>query len=240
MKTQLTTIAAAVAFTMSAAALAQTTPNATFNGSIATIDSMAGYSAGSAPGSDSYITQTAGSDDNVNSVTQWGTQYSRITQSGDRNQVTIVQDDVVGVAKVTPGYNESIVRQVGNDNKVNVNQLGEYNDSWIKQDGNNNDSLVAQDGEYNDSYILSDGNGNTDRVYQTGDELDSNILTNGNRNTNVIMQTGYGHDSFVKTVGNDNNQTVSQSGLGGITTGQHFSQIMTTGNGNTNSVYQGF
>ncbi|NVF13851.1 hypothetical protein [Vreelandella maris] len=240
MKLQLTTIAAAVAIALSSASFAQTTPSTTFNGSINTIDTMAGYTKGSGAGSDSYITQTAGSDDNVNNVTQWGTQYSRITQTGDRNRVTVVQDDEVGVAKVSPGFNESIVRQEGNDNKVKLNQLGEYNDSWIKQDGSDNDSLVEQDGNLNDSYISSVGNGNIDRVYQGGNELDSHILTDGNRNVTKITQTGEGHDSFVRTVGNDNRQIVSQSGVGGLSNGQHFSQILTTGSGNANTVYQGY
>ncbi len=76
MKTQMTTIAAAVALTMSAAAMAQTAPSWQFNGSRADIDSMGGslYN-GSAVGSDSQIEQNGNF--NSTSVTQWG--YTRLS-----------------------------------------------------------------------------------------------------------------------------------------------------------------
>ncbi|SHM24868.1 hypothetical protein [Vreelandella subglaciescola] len=259
MKMQMTTIAAAVALTVSVSAVAQTAPGSQFNGSRNTVNSMAGplYD-GNAVGSDSYINQTGNS--NTNSVTQWGTQISRIKQNGSGNETTVVQDDVVGVAQTAPGQNYSKIDQDGKFNKADVNQLGEQNDSIINQDGNRNNANVAQDGTRNDSWVKQDGNDNVVDVYQHGelndsyikftgdsnsadvfqhgDELDSDILASGNNNMHVVNQTGYGHDSFISTHGSNNTQTVNQAGSFS-SSGQHFSQILTNGNGNTNSVYQG-
>lgn len=260
MKIQLTTIAAAVAFTMSSAAMAQTTsPDGTFNGSRSTINNMAGPSYDGNPvGSDSYIDQTG--DGNINTVVQWGTQISRIKQDGDNNSVNIDQDEIAGQALTDPGqhysyvdqdgnrnhatvvqldkYNDSKIYQEGNRNFANIDQDGELNDSWVKQEGNDNSSEVNQNGDLNDSYVLFEGNGNYSYTGQMGDELDSDIITYGDNNNYIVHQTGYGHDSFIRTNGSGNGYSVSQSGDFG-TAGQHFSQIKTTGNNNYNSVSQG-
>lgn len=56
MKTQMTAIAAAVALTVSASAMAQSTPSSDFNSSRNQINNMAGASYdGNAVGSDSYM-----------------------------------------------------------------------------------------------------------------------------------------------------------------------------------------
>ena len=84
MKTQITTIAAAIALAMSATALA---------------------------GSDSTIDQTG--DDNVNNVTQYGTQESRIYQYGDDNTATVTQDD-----NYRGGENYSNIEQTDDGNSA--------------------------------------------------------------------------------------------------------------------------
>lgn len=259
MKLQLTTIAAAVALTMSAASLAQSTPDGSFNGSRGTINSMAGSSYDGNPvGSDSYIDQTG--NNNNNNVVQWGTQISRIQQEGDNNSVNIDQDEIEGQAETFPGqnyslvdqdgnrnhatvvqldkYNDSKIYQEGNRNYANIDQDGDLNDSWVKQDGNGNSTDVNQTGDLNDSYVLFKGDSNYSYTGQTGDELDSDIIAYGDDNNYIINQSGYGHDSFVRTDGSGNDYNVSQSGDFGAA-GQHFSQIKTVGNNNYNSVSQG-
>ncbi|WP_243470595.1 hypothetical protein [Vreelandella lionensis] len=79
MKTQITTIAAAVAFAMSTAASAQYWSS----------------------GSDSTIYQSG--NHNTNDITQWGTQTSRVYQEGNNNSTVVSQDDVSGIATKFPG-----------------------------------------------------------------------------------------------------------------------------------------
>ncbi|MGP9510845.1 curlin subunit CsgB, partial [Halomonas sp. AOP43-D1-39] len=99
MKTQITTIAAAVAFAMSTAASAQY------------------WSAGS----DSTIYQSGNS--NTNDITQWGTQTSRVYQEGNSNSTTVSQDDISGVATTLPGRNKTGIDQIGQSNTADVTQL---------------------------------------------------------------------------------------------------------------------
>jgi len=187
MKTQLTTIAAAIAFTMSAAALAQTMPDSSFNNSRNTINGMAGSSYDGNPvGSDSFINQVG--DNNNNAVVQWGTQISRIQQNGNNNGTSINQDDVVGQALTSPGQHYSLVDQDGNSNYASVAQLGKYNDSKVYQEGNRNYANIDQSGELNDSWVKHDGNDNSSEVNQHGKLNDSYVLFNGGRNYSSTNQ----------------------------------------------------
>lgn len=128
MKTQITTLAAAVAFAMSTAAFAQ-------------------YSGGS----DSTIYQSG--NNNTNDVTQWGSQNSRIYQQGSYNSATVSQDDVSGVATTLPGLNDSGIEQFGSGNSADVTQLGTKNDSTVYQETLFNSATVDQEGYKNVSVV---------------------------------------------------------------------------------------
>ena len=187
MKTQITTIAAAVAFAMSTAAFAQSV------------------------GSDSSIYQYGS--DNTNDVTQWGTQKSRILQEGNGNSATVTQDDVVGYSTYAPGRNNSNIEQTANGNEAIVDQLGAYNVSGIYQTSSDNDANVTQDGKMNDSYVKQSwGNGNEAVVVQDGKFNDSVIEQQGSYNTASVDQEGYINDSWVDQSGYGNEANVDQSG----------------------------
>lgn len=262
MKTQMTAIAAAITLAMSASAFAETQPaSPQFDVSRGTINGMAGASYdGSGSGNDSFIYQSG--NDNNTSVTQWGTQESRIRQIGSDNTANVTQDDVVGGSG--PGRNYSMIEQRDRGNRADVSQVGEENDSivdqeagfrgwaynyanviqdgyrndsWVQQDGFANKSSIVQKGDLNDSYVLSEGSFNVTYTTQNGDELDSDIISRGDRNYTAVTQNGYGHDSYVLTQGSGNTHYVNQVGVQGA--GQHFSEIQTYGHNNYNIVNQG-
>lgn len=245
MKLQATLIAASIAMAMSTSALAQshpggpqasqaspggnTNPHVNFQNSRDAIDDMAGYNGNPLNASESFIYQDGNGNDS--DVTQYGEQWSDISQVGDLNDARVQQDDVVGGTGT--GENESIISQRGFDNDAQVDQLGERNDSTVTQNGAFNDADVDQQGLLNDSYILQVGWVNDADVEQVGDELDSDIIQRGDWNDADVVQSGYGHDSYIGQWGNGNTATHTQSG-----STQHFAESRQYGNGNVASVVQ--
>lgn len=240
MKLQATLIAASIAMAMSASALAQqatqqysgdnTNPHSDFQDSRDAVDSLSGYSGNMLNDSESFVKQIG--NDNDSNVTQWGNQWSSILQHGDDNSARVQQDDVVG--DVGTGENESIIRQQGNNNHAEMDQLGDRNDSIIKQYGNSNRAYLDQNGDLNDSYIMQDGHDNFADVAQHGDELDSDIIQDGNHNDAWVSQNGYGHDSYILQSGNGNYANHTQSG-----STQHFAETRSYGHNNNAVVTQG-
>ncbi|MGA4494617.1 hypothetical protein [Vreelandella venusta] len=227
MKTQITTIAAAIAVALSMGVSADPRdPNYdhdgnTFNGGKGVFDAQAGirnglnsYNASANPGTrDSIILQNGGSG-NVANATQKGTeQYSRIRQvdNGMNNKAFVNQGLNSGNEQ-----NESEVHQVGGENNLaRVSQTGNLNDSYIRQTGtgnntadveqlnntNSSDSVIFQDGSNNDAFVSQRDNANTtwSHISQTGDGHYADVTqVRASNSASYIFQNG--SDSHKATV----------------------------------------
>ncbi|KIN17111.1 hypothetical protein KV699_24870 [Vreelandella titanicae] len=219
MKTQITTIAAAIAVALSMGVSADPRdPNYdhdgnTFNGGKGVFDAQAGirnglngYATTTNPNTrDSIILQNGGSD-NVANATQKGTeQYSRIRQ---------ISDGIGNQAFVNQGLNggneqnESEVLQIGGENNLaRVTQTGNLNDSYIRQTGtgdntadveqlnntDSSDSVIFQDGYDNDAYVSQLDNSDTtwSHISQTGDGNYADVTQiRANNSASYIFQNG--------------------------------------------------
>ncbi len=228
MKTQITTIAAAIAVALSMGVSADARdPNYEHNGSNfnggkgdfddqATIrNNMNGFN-GTSNARESVIYQNGGSN-NVANATQQGTeQFSRIkqTHNGTSNEAYVTQGQNGGHDE----SNESEVLQIGGtDNYARVNQTGNYNDSYIKQTGAGNniaevdqlnnsdysDSVIFQDGDGNEAYVTQKNNTQTtwSHISQDGNDHYAKVTQDtANNSASYIFQTGtsYEHSATVE------------------------------------------
>ena len=175
MKTQITTIAAAIAFAMSTAASAQ-------------------YWAGS----DSTIEQKG--DNNTNNITQMGTQESRVQQEGDHNSTLVSQSGKSNDSYVyqeqnnntsnvnQDGFlNKTVSLQIGTHNTSSATQNDNWNDNYTYQEGSNNTATVSQEGYFNKSVTEQNGDYNNAQITQSGEWNDSYTYLEGNHNTVVVV-----------------------------------------------------
>lgn len=240
MKTQITTIAAAIAIAASFSATANqpytdaslqpdsAAANAEANPRFNTLEgvrsSMNGFS-GPAGVRTSEIDQS--DNNNFAEVSQAGgpQQYSDVDQSGDNNSSRVRQ---------TGSSQESTIMQIGVagglGNRADVYQFnGEFNDSYIYQNGDNNSALVRQqnNSDYSDSLIEQMGSSNEATVTQLNnvDETWSFVSQDGELNVanveqfqadlsaSYIYQSGTeGHLADVYQTGSEQASTIRQNG----------------------------
>ncbi|CEP38223.1 MULTISPECIES: hypothetical protein [unclassified Halomonas] len=226
MKTQITTIAAAIALVSAFSASADprdyqdstTTPNANTTTEPvfdAQLDIRSGLNGFDRDQTRTSLIVQAGND-NAAETTQGGSQqYSRVGQVGDDNTSSVYQ---------TGAQHESIVYQIGTGNDASVTQLrGELNDSYISQEGHNNSAKVLQvkNSNFSDSIIEQTGDGNSADVYQafSTDETWSLVSQNGYDNeANVIQLNADLSASYIYQEDDGHVATVGQYGMENVST----------------------
>ncbi len=237
MKTQIATLAAAIALVSAFSASADprdyqnstTTPSANtttkpvFDAQLGIRSGLNGFDRD--PTRTSLILQSGNGNDAE--TTQGGSkQYSRVGQLGDDNTSSVYQ---------TGANHESIVYQIGTSNDASVVQSGgELNDSYILQDGSHNTANVRQvlNSDKSDSIIEQTGNGNSADVYQTlstdetwslisqnGNDNDANVIqVNADLSASYIYQDGVGHVANVGQYGMENVSTIRQNSTAAVAT----------------------
>ncbi|NYS62311.1 hypothetical protein [Vreelandella salicampi] len=239
MKLQLTSLAAAVTFAMSAATFAAPQqPTTTIQASTnltsvdwgvdnAGLDNTGGainqdnnaWTSGPTPTFSSAQTALTGLNGNapISSVTG-NNNESESNQTGSNNAASIVQ---------TNKQNESILDQTnpgtGPGSDADIQQYGQRNYSKVDQNLSRGGIVnIMQEGDFNDSRVDQyGGRDNKADVSQSGDRNNSVVLQGGmgggaDRNQAWVDQTGYRNDSYIgQTYGDDNYADVMQNGTNG-------------------------
>jgi hypothetical protein len=142
----------------------------------------------------------------VKQIYAWNNTQVSITQDGNNNAVTGVQE---GWAKVDGNGSLITIKQYGYDNIAGVKM-----NAW----GNNiniNQGLASSDANKNITMLESFGNGNSLSLNQKSNENSATIKMTYDINTvNITQQTGSSNKSYVTMIGNWNTANSTQSGSG--------------------------
>lgn len=169
--------------------------------------------------------------------------YSVITQSGNSNIATVLQNSTDGdlnsiVATQSGNLNDLSTEQRGNNNYIELTQSGDFNNATMEQFSkgtapNLNNALIAQSGEWNEAALTQkeDPLNFPDNSHNV-----SNATQSGNNNAYVLNQGGNEwnplNENYLIQSGNNNNAAIDQFGYTDV------SDIKQFGNGNDANLIQ--
>lgn len=200
---------------------------------------------------------TAGNSVYVKQIYAWNNTQVSITQDGNNNAVTGVQE---GWAKVDGNGSVISVKQYGQDNitgikmnawgnNININQGSTSADAnknilMFESFGNGNSLTLNQKSNENTAAAKMTYDINTINITQQSGTLNKSYVTmTGNWNTVNNTQTGSGNLAIVNISGDQNNATVNQTGtdhsvLLNLIGNKNYVSVTQTGAGDTYSLQQ--
>ena len=149
-----------------------------------------------------------------------------ITQTGDGNTLNILQDGDDNLIIGTDLTSSAVIN--GDNNNVDIDQLGSDNVLGLDIVGSSNDVDVIQNQDQRAKLSIT-GSSNTANLNQSAinnvGEHYMSVIINGNNNTLDLDQTETGNKKLFLDIDGTNNVTVDQKG-----TGNHYSEITLTDN----------
>lgn len=106
---------------------------------------------------------------------------STILQNGNQNDASVNQRAVQ--SGVVFGQNQSLITQLGDDNRAAVVQEGTLNSAAIAQNGSNNDGTILQMNSGHSAELQQSGNGLSIKIEQYGAGIPGGapvVVTQGN------------------------------------------------------------